>query len=40
MISQEAIRIEENDHTGSLHDKLSTVGARLIEKNTARNFWK
>lgn len=33
MISQEAIRIEENDHTGSLHDKLSTVGAGLLKKH-------
>ena len=38
MISQEAIRIEENDHTGSLHDKLSTVGAGLLKKTLPEIF--
>ncbi|MFC0014286.1 MULTISPECIES: methionyl-tRNA formyltransferase [Allobacillus] len=38
MISQEAIPIEENDHTGSLHDKLSIVGAGLLKKTLPAIF--
>ena len=30
IISQKAIRIEEEDHVGSLHDKLSEIGAQLL----------
>ncbi|MBR7552826.1 methionyl-tRNA formyltransferase [Allobacillus sp. GCM10007491] len=38
MISQEAIRIDENDHTGSLHDKLSIVGAGLLKRTLPAIF--
>lgn len=31
IVSQEAIAIESSDHVGSLHDKLSLVGANLLE---------
>ncbi|MGM8214418.1 methionyl-tRNA formyltransferase [Bacillaceae bacterium W0354] len=30
MIEQKAIPIEENDHVGTLHDKLSKLGAQLL----------
>lgn len=32
IISQEAIPIEQTDHVGILHDKLSVVGAELLSK--------
>ncbi len=38
MISQEAIPIEEDDHTGSLHDKLSTLGASLLKQTLPKIF--
>jgi len=31
IISQEAVTIEADDHVGTLHDKLSRVGANLLE---------
>ncbi|PKR78570.1 methionyl-tRNA formyltransferase [Halalkalibacillus sediminis] len=30
MIEQRSIKIEESDHVGSLHDKLSDIGAQLL----------
>ena len=32
IISQEEVNIEDNDNVGTLHDKLSIVGANLLEK--------
>lgn len=32
ILTQERIEIEENDHVGTLHDKLSVVGAELLSK--------
>lgn len=32
IISQESVQIEEEDHVGTLHDKLSVVGAELLSK--------
>lgn len=32
ILTQEKIKIEENDHVGTLHDKLSVVGANLLSQ--------
>lgn len=38
MISQKAVPIEERDHVGSMHDKLSEVGAKLLMETLPRLF--
>ncbi|MEJ8777821.1 methionyl-tRNA formyltransferase [Pseudogracilibacillus sp. ICA-222130] len=40
IISQRAIRIEEEDHVGSLHDKLSEIGAHLLIETLPALFEK
>ena len=40
IISQKAIRIEEEDHVGSLHDKLSEIGAQLLIETLPALFEK
>ncbi|MBS3464623.1 methionyl-tRNA formyltransferase, partial [Staphylococcus aureus] len=32
IISQQAIKIEENDNVGTMHDKLSVLGADLLKE--------
>ncbi|MFC7372119.1 methionyl-tRNA formyltransferase [Fictibacillus iocasae] len=32
ILSQKEVQIEENDHTGTLHDKLSAAGAELLSE--------
>jgi len=40
MLSQSKVTIEENDHVGSLHDKLSEAGAELLLETLPRLFAK